>query len=260
MNDFSTHSGVEAELTPEATALFLDLDGTLAEFQTDPAEVRLDPSLLELIRVLHQALGGALAVVSGRRIADLDRLLRPLRLPLAGQHGRERRDAAGHRHGVPADPEIEAVRPRVAEFAASHEGVLLEDKQSSLALHYRRAPASAGAVRAFVDGLLAGIAPSLRALEGKMVVELVGGHTDKGKAIAAFMAERPFRGRRPVFLGDDVTDEDGFRVVNAAGGISIKIGEGPTAARQRLPDVAAAKDWLSRLAVSAAPAEMERKP
>lgn len=257
MNDLSSHAVTEAELSPDGTALFLDLDGTVAEFQTDPAEVRLDPPLLKAILILQRKLGGALAVISGRRIGDLDRLLLPLKLPLAGQHGRERRDAAGHCHRLPADPDIEAVRPRIAAFAAEHEGVVLEDKRSSLALHYRRAPRHAAAVRAFADRLVADVAPTLRVLEGKMVVELIGSQADKGTAIAAFMAEPPFRGRRPVFLGDDVTDEDGFRAVNAAGGLSIKIGEGPTAAQHRLPDVAAAAAWLRRFAEASAPAGAE---
>jgi len=258
MNEFRQHPAAPAQHTRDGTALFLDLDGTLAEFHADPAKVRLDPALVALIGILRQALGGALAVISGRRIGDLDRLLQPLKLPLAGLHGRERRDASGRWHCMPPDPALDAVRPRVAAFAAGHRGVMLEDKQSALALHYRCAPDWADAVHAFATELAAETGSALHVLEGKMVAELIGGNADKGTAIAAFMAEAPFLGRRPVFLGDDRTDEDGFRAVNAAGGLSVKIGEGPTVARQRLSDIAAATEWLRAFARVAAPEEPGR--
>jgi trehalose 6-phosphate phosphatase len=234
-----------------ASAFFLDADGTLLEIAATPDAARPDPGLIGTLAALQRVSGGALALLSGRRIADLDRIFAPLVLPAAGIHGLERRRADGHVETM-ADASIATLRRPLAEFVAGERGVLLEDKGLSLALHYRGAPAREEAVRAFARSLLSKTGGTLRLLEGKMVVEFHASHADKGRAIEAFMAEAPFRGRRPVFAGDDVTDEDGFRAVAKLGGVGIRIGlAGPSAAAYRLPSVAALHVWLRKACAAA---------
>jgi len=229
----------------ERWALFLDIDGTLLDIADTPGAVATGCRELALIDALHQAADGALALISGRTIGSIDRLFAPLRLPAAGQHGFERRGADGRRrrHRFPAD-RLRPVAAELREFAAEHPGVMVEDKGASVALHYRLAPELGAAAR---DALAEAAAPLGALVEiqaGKMVWELKPAGADKGTAIAEFLSEPPFEGRVPVFLGDDVTDEQGFRVVAAAGGHAVKVGEGESAARWRLPDPAAARTWL----------------
>lgn len=232
------------------TALFFDFDGTLAPIVTDPHEVRLPARTADLLARLYTLTDGALAVVSGRPIAELDRLLKPLLLPVAGVHGRERRDGAGRKFDSnPDGSAVSAADGPLAAFAGRHAGTLIERKPGAVALHYRRRPELAKPVLELAREI-ARTHPALRLIEGKMVVEFCTGLVSKGDAVAAFMAEQPFAGRRPLFFGDDVTDEDAYPVVNAAGGLSVRIGPGETRAGCRLPDVEMLQDWLSRLAHS----------
>jgi trehalose 6-phosphate phosphatase len=229
-------------------ALFLDVDGTLLHFADTPDAVEVGEHLHRALERLAPLLGGALALISGRRIADLDRLFAPLVLPIAGLHGLERRDAGGTLHRLADEAGLDELRGPLAEFAAAHPGVLLEDKGQALALHYRRAPAAEGAARQLVERLAADRLDRLRVLDGKMVLEIKPRLANKGAAIGGFMGEAPFAGRRPVFAGDDVTDEDGFAVVNGLGGASIRVGdEGPSEAVYRLEDVQAVMEWLEAL-------------
>jgi len=233
-------------------ALFLDVDGTLLEIAGTPDAVAASGEIAALLARLRPLLGGALALISGRRIDDLDAIFAPLILPAAGLHGLERRDARGRRHGIVDAPALDALRAPLRDFAAAHPGAMLEDKGQTLALHYRQAPGCRDEAKALLDALLTG-RQDLQMLEGKMVFEIRPRRTDKGDAIAAFLAEPPFAGRRPVFLGDDATDEDGFRLVNDRGGVSIRVdGEATvraqTAARYRLADVGAVAAWLARVA------------
>jgi trehalose 6-phosphate phosphatase len=140
------------------------------------------------------------------------------------------------------------VRARLEAFAAGHPGVLIEDKALTLAAHYRLAPAAGSTLGALVERLAADSGGALAIQRGKMVFELRPAGKDKGTAIAEFLDEAPFRGRTPVFLGDDLTDEYGFSIVNGRGGVSVKVGDGPTEAAARLPDVDAVRAWLERLA------------
>jgi trehalose 6-phosphate phosphatase len=229
-------------------ALFLDLDGTLVEIADTPETVRIDVRLRQWLAALRCALDGALALVSGRAITDIDRLIGMPDLAIAGLHGLERRDVAGcvHRAAVVG---LEDARERLVAFAGRWPGVRVEDKGATIALHYRQAPDAEAKARALVQEIVTD-RTDLMALQGKMVVEIKPHHSDKGAAIAAFMAEPPFQGRVPVFAGDDVTDEDGFAVVNSLGGHSIRIGGGtPSQAQRRLPDVKAMHAWLERAAV-----------
>jgi trehalose 6-phosphate phosphatase len=237
-----------ASARPAGIALYLDVDGTLLHIAETPDAVTVGRETIELLLRAHAALGGALALITGRTIADVDRIFAPLALAVAGQHGFERRDAAGivHRHARHV-PGLVEVRSELDAFAAAHPGVLIEDKGLTLALHYRLAPRAGPAVVALAERIAAGSAASLVIQLGKMVVELRPAGRDKGTAIAEFMDEAPFRGRTPVFLGDDLTDEHGFGIVNGLGGLSVKVGDGPTAARLRLAGVDEVRRWLARL-------------
>ncbi len=227
-------------------AYFLDVDGTLIDIAATPDAARVDLPLLGLVRQLHRASDGALALVSGRSLADLEQRLGDTRVPVAGQHGMERRDAGGglHGHGS-ASQAMCAIRARLAPVLARHPGLLLEDKGLSLALHYRQAPQLAGYVHRLLGKLVTEAGDGLRLQRGKRVLEVKPIGCDKGTAIEDYLGEMPFRGRRPVFIGDDVTDEHGFAVVNRLDGISIKVGAGRSCARYRLADVNAVRQWLA---------------
>lgn len=231
-------------------AFFLDIDGTLLEHAATPDAVHVDAPVRTLLGALHAGTGGALALISGRALADVDALFAPLKLAVAGQHGVERRDAAGRMH-LHAD-ELQPLRraaARIAAFAAAHEGLVFEDKGHNLALHYRRAPRLAGEARALIESLAAELGEGYELQAGKMVLELKPWGRDKGTAIEEYMAEAPFRGRTPVFVGDDLTDEFGFGVVNRLGGVSVKVGAGATIARWRLVDAPAVRAWLGQWTV-----------
>jgi trehalose 6-phosphate phosphatase len=227
-------------------AYFLDVDGTLLDLADTPGAIQVDAALLELIARLYQASDGAVALVSGRALTDLDARLGVLRLPMAGQHGLERRDTAGRLwlHAPPPEAKS-AIKAALAPVLERHPGLLVEDKGLTLALHYRRAPMLAGYVHRLMAQLAAEADGVLELQKGKRVCELKPAGIDKGTAIAEYLAEAPFRGRRPVFIGDDVNDEHGFAEINRFGGISIKVGSGRTGARYRLPNVAAVRRWLA---------------
>jgi trehalose 6-phosphate phosphatase len=226
-------------------ALFLDVDGTLLDIAERPDQVDTHKVDCALVEGLQRAAGGALALISGRSLAQLDAMFAPLRLPAAGQHGYERRDVRGqrHRHRFPVDT-LRPAKDALREFAGRYPGLVVEDKGASVALHYRLAPHLEQAALDAVRTASAPLGGAVQIQGGKMVWELKPAGADKGLAIEEFMGEPPFAGRIPVFLGDDVTDEHGFHVVNQLGGHSIKVGEGDTAARWRLLDPAAARAWL----------------
>ena len=235
-------------------ALFLDVDGTLVAIAPTPEAVRVEPRLLPLLERLSKASDGALALVSGRSLSGIDTLFRPLLLPAAGLHGWERRRADGTLapSGEPTAI-LEPLRPLLTAFAATRPGLLLEDKGGSLALHYRLAPHYGAAVCQRAREITAAES-RLRLIAGRKVVEFVPRGSNKGEAIAEFLAEPPFAGRIPVYAGDDTTDEDGFAAVNRQGGLSIKVanpegrGRRGSDARYRLPSVAAVHGWLAAVA------------
>lgn len=233
---------------PGAPALFLDVDGTLIDIAANPQAVRVPPPVVTLLSRLHRAAQGAVALVSGRSLDELDRLFHPLTLPAAGVHGAERRSADGAVHRLPAPPLPE--RDAVLEALRTHHpGVVIEDKGVAVAVHYRAAPAAEGAVRAAVAHVVDRSAGRYRVQAGKMVCEIVPAEAGKDRSVRAFMEERPFRGRVPVFVGDDVTDEQGFAAAAALGGFGVRVGAvGTTVARWQVPSVAAALDWLSAMA------------
>jgi trehalose 6-phosphate phosphatase len=238
---------------PRELALFLDVDGTLLHLAATPEAVTIDRKTIELLARVHRATDGRLALITGRGIGDIDRLFAPLTLLVAGQHGFERRDVAGtvHRYAQPT-PLLAACRDRLAAFAREHPGVLIEDKQLTVAAHYRLAPAVEPQLEALVARLAMDSAGALTVQRGKRIFELLPAGKDKGTAIAEFMGEAPFRGRTPLFIGDDLTDEYGFSIVNGLGGISVKVGEGSTEAQLRLPNVDAVRAWLDSLTATSA--------
>lgn len=226
--------------------MFLDVDGTLLDIAAHPDDVRTTPRLKLLLRRAQGRLGGSVALVSGRSIANLDRLFSPLVLPAAGLHGVERRRADGAmQYSAAMDDRLHALKHHLMEFAERHPGILVEDKGAAIALHYRNAPRLKDQSIHMMTDLARAAGPDFHLQEGKMVLELKPSGHDKGSAVKHFMREPPFLGRTPVFAGDDVTDEDGFGAVNELGGLSIRVGiEGPTQARCRVANVDELLAWM----------------
>ena len=239
---------MRAHYPPPATedlAFFLDVDGTLIALAETPDAIRVDAALLALIARLYRASGGAVALITGRAIEDLEKRLGPLHLPLAGQHGLERRDAAGHmRRHAPPKSVMRDIKDVLVPIVARHPDLLLEDKGLTLALHYRSVPQLASYVHRTMAMLAREAHANLEVQRGKRVAEIKPAGYDKGTAVSEFLAVAPFRGRRPVFIGDDANDEHGFAEVNRMGGISIKVGKGKSCARYRLDNVDAVRTWL----------------
>lgn len=227
-------------------ALFLDFDGTLAEIAPTPDSVRVEPGLAAVLERLRDRLDGALAIVTGRPISVIDGFLAPARLDAAGLHGVERR-VGGERSGAGAG-DHPALRAQVAllhEAARSLPRVLIEDKGASVAVHWRLAGAEdARRAEALVVAAAAALGGAYRLQLGKAVGELVPAQATKAHAIRAFLERAPYAGRRPVFLGDDRTDEIAFAGVIEDGGVAIRVGAGETAASRRLPDPAAVRALL----------------
>lgn len=226
-------------------ALFLDFDGTLVDFADDPMAVAIRPATFASLRILQDRLDGALAIVSGRRIADLDHFLAPWTFSAAGVHGLELRQAPGSQVRRVARPEdLEPVRIALAAGVATEGRLRLEDKGTALVLHYRGAPELAGFASRLMEDAVAGL-DGLKVMAGNNIVEVHPAGMDKGEALAALMASAPFAGRVPIYAGDDTTDEFAFRALARWNGIGIKVGEGQTAATRRLRDVAAVEQWLN---------------
>lgn len=225
--------------------LFLDLDGTLLHLRDDPATIRADAALLALLENCAARLGGALAIISGRPIADLDACFEPLRFAAAGIHGVERRGADGTTTTLRVT-QSDKLRNAATQLRKDMEDMpmsVLEDKGASLALHWRRAPQDAPALRQLATATLQQLGPAFRLQEGNCVTELLPRAVNKGEAVHAFLREAPFLGRKPVFVGDDLTDLPGFAAVRAAGGHGIAVGE-RVSADYRLVDVDAVRAWL----------------
>lgn len=227
-------------------ALFLDMDGVLAPIEATPEAVSADPRRTAVLTRLERRLDGRLAIISGRTIAEIDRIVDGAVASVAGVHGLERREAGVLRRSV-ADPALGDAVAAFRDFARARPGVRVEDKGLSTALHYRLAADHAHAALDLARDLAAGAGLSL--LRGDMVVELRTPGADKGTALAAFMVLAPFKGATPVMLGDDLTDEDAFRVAADLGGYGVLVGPPrPTAASWRLPRQGDVLDWLEALA------------
>lgn len=231
--------------TGERWALFLDVDGTLLGFADDPNHVRVPGALMTTLATLRECLDGALALVSGRRIDDLDQLFAYPGWAMAGLHGLQRRSDDGSEFDFQTEStSLCDLQQGARALAAQLPGVRLENKGACVALHCREAPQQEAALAAGARQL----AHSLRGYEvqpGDHVYELKPADIDKGRALEAFLDESPFRGRTPVYLGDDLTDEHAFNVVNARNGISVRVGQRePSEALFTLSNPAAVQDWL----------------
>lgn len=224
-------------------ALFVDFDGTLVEIASAPDAIKVPTDLAARLEGLHASLDGRLAVVSGRSIEDLENHVDNLRVSLAGSHGVSRRRADGSGLGPTPLALPEEAITALREFAGAHE-VTFESKRHGGALHYRARPAAEDMVRAFAAELAE--RHGLAVKHGKAVAELVQPGADKGAAVRAFMAESPFAGTLPIFIGDDLTDEDGFQAVRGFEGFGIAVGDRPSRhARYRLETVTDVHEWLT---------------
>ncbi|RJK98983.1 trehalose-phosphatase [Paracoccus siganidrum] len=230
---------------PADAALFLDFDGCLVEIAPTPDAVRVPPELPPVLSRLHDRLGGAVALISGRAAGDLRRFLPGFPGAVAGSHGAEL-----SLPGQPVRPvmaadgfDVARLQDRVRQLAAPHPALLVEPKPHGVVLHYRAAPDLGGWVtQAMIR--LAGDYPMLALQPAKMAVELRPAGAGKDRALAGLMAQPPFAGRLPVYAGDDLTDEAAIAEAQALGGFGVKVGPGDSAARHRLPDPAAVLRWL----------------
>jgi trehalose 6-phosphate phosphatase len=212
-------------LRPGGAAVFLDVDGTLIDFGPAPDDVEIDASTLKFMQDASDTLGGALALISGRSLAQLEALFGHARFPAAGLHGMERRDACGRLHVHPTERLPQSLVDELGEIAERHPGVLLEDKGRAVALHYRQAASLHDMLHREVHALARRHGgDELQVQPGAYVLELKPSGITKAHAIEAFMLEPPFAGRTPLFAGDDLTDLHGFDAVDRLGGVSIAVG------------------------------------
>lgn len=244
MPGMSAHSRLPPPPLPARDwALFLDVDGTLLDLAPTPDSVHVPPELRNDLGRLHEALGGALALVSGRRIETLEALFAPLNLPAIGLHGLQK-SVGEHYATHELHQDFAAVDAAALDLAAKFAGSVVEHKGITYALHWRNAPAAEEPFVELAHWALT-LLPGYCLQRGHDVIELRPDGHDKGDAVAALLEEPPFRGRLPVFVGDDLTDEFGFDAVNARQGLSVLVGErSPSAATLGLHGPAAVRDWL----------------
>lgn len=227
------------------SALFFDFDGTLTDIAEHPDAVTVLPEVPMRLAALAQDLNGAVAVVSGRPVSEIDHWLQPVKLPVAGVHGAERRGPDGFLRRI-AMPDLTPAREFVEDLVRRHPSLLMEVKPGALALHFRGADA-------LEDECVAAMTEAQRRTEGmalmcgKKVIELKPRRASKGQAVRAFLDEQPFRSRRPWVFGDDVTDEVAFETVLGLGGVAVKVGLGETLAPYRLADPAALHAWMDEV-------------
>ena len=230
-------------------AFFLDIDGTLIDIAATPDGVVVPPGLPATLESLCDRTGGALALLTGRDIETVDRLFAPYKLPVGAVHGVLMRRNADDDAGIAPHPALPDIRRRFEAFAQAHGGALVEDKGTAVALHFRADPKLASAAEVLVAAALAEAGAGLMIQPGKMVLEVRPVGSDKGTALAAFMEGAAFKGRRPVAIGDDVTDEAMFQAAVAAGGVALGVGppRGETAAITAFAGPADVRNWLAAL-------------
>jgi trehalose 6-phosphate phosphatase len=234
-------------------ALFLDFDGTLVDIVERPDAVAVDPGLPDVLTKLQDRLGGALAIISGRPVSFLDGRFVPHEFDMAGLHGLEHRIAGRLSMCDPDEhPALRDMVQRLKRIVAEKEGVLIEDKGCSVAVHWRLAPHERDFALATAQAAIEALGSDYRLQHGKAVAEILPSAAGKGKVIERFLQEAPYQGRRPIFVGDDLTDENGFKTVNAHGGLSVRIGPGDTVAKVRLGTPADLRHCLSAWAFEGA--------
>lgn len=228
-------------------ALFLDFDGTLVDIAPRPDAVVVPRGLPDILAVLRDKLEGALALISGRSIATLDAALAPYRFDAAGLHGLEYR-CAGQLHGCDPDsrPELRRALVCLREHLAARRGIVIEDKGCAIAVHWRMAPDHQAQAMEAAKQTCLSLGDGYRLQPGRMVAEILPAKSDKGQAIATFLRQHPFRNRRALFIGDDVTDEHGFEMVNALSGVSVRVGRAvPSKARYWVDSPAELRERLA---------------
>jgi len=234
------------KIDPLRDALFLDIDGTLLDIAPRPEDVAVPPTLVDDLGRLQHKLGGALAFISGRPILEADRLFAPLRLCGAGAHGAEWRLSPGGE--VEAGPSLShELRDELAAAFADLDGVIVEDKIYGVAVHYRRAPRKGGEAGRRVMALAEKRGKEIKIIHGRKVLEVVPSSNDKGTALERLMAVAPFKGRRPVFLGDDTTDLAAIAVCLKKGGLAARVGHGASR-RNAFASPATVRAWIHEIA------------
>ena len=235
---------------PDRVAIFLDLDGTVLDLKPRPDEVALPPDTRDAIAVLADRLGGAIAVITGRELGDVDRIVAPLRLPVAALHGARLRRYGGGRPVSGGEAPPARLTAALTAFVDQRPGLALEDKGASVAVHFRATPERESEVNEHVGGLVEKFAPDHELQPGKMVMEVRPKGVDKGGALKMLMEQPPFAGRIPIVCGDDLTDEFAFEAAIALGGSAVLVGEAgrPSAATYSVSGPAALRDWLEALA------------
>jgi trehalose 6-phosphate phosphatase len=227
-------------------AWFFDIDGTLVEIASAPSRIVVSDDLPHIISRLRVLSGGAVSLITGRSVSDVEKFFPIDGIAVAGQHGLEMRDPSGEVEiAFTSGADFAAIRSELSDIASRHEGLIVENKGESIALHYPQAPRLAGYAHRVKRKIREAHGSDLTIQKGKRVVELKPAGANKGSAIRELMLAPPFAGRMPVFVGDDVTDEAGFRLVNSMGGHSIKVGPGKSEAKWRLRDVRDVRQWLS---------------
>ena len=240
----ATSLPLPSSISVHRDALFLDFDGTLAEIAPSPDLVAFTPQARAVLETLVQCFSGAVAIVTGRKISEIDHHLAPLKLPVSALYGLVHRASDGAISDLrPPGTLVARASAVLKDFVEQHPGLLLELKGQTIALHYRARPEMGHTCRAAARAALDG-ENGLKLIDGKMVVEIAPAEADKGRAVLTFLDEPPFFGRRPVYIGDDVSDEAAFKVALELGGIAIKIGRGRTVARHRADDNAEILQWL----------------
>jgi trehalose 6-phosphate phosphatase len=230
-------------------AILLDIDGTLLDLAPTPREVWVPPDLAETLSRLYDKTSGALALVSGRSLNDIDLIFAPEQFPAVGGHGAEMRISTDNEavatHAPPMDKEL---KRRLAAIAKLSPGILLEDKGYSLALHYRLAPHAEKAIYAAVSLIRADLpnAP-IEVLPGKCVCEIKQSGFDKATGVRELMSHEPFRGRRPIFIGDDVTDESVFAIMPDLGGLAFSVGRRAHGVTGHFDEPRDVRAWLASL-------------
>ncbi len=235
---------------PSDWALFLDLDGTVIDIASTPDGVSVSSGLVESLSLLARGLDGAIAIVTGRRIAEADRLLAPLKLIAAGVHGAELRVTAGGEIASCAEPLPVSLMAAVTDLCRDWPGVLLEPKRSSIAVHYRAAvPAAGPALEQALQRLLESTADHLILCHGRKVLEVVPKDISKGAALESMAELTAFRSRRPIMIGDDISDETAFDAAVRLDGLALRVaGEHFTKDTAQFESPAQVRRWLAELA------------
>jgi trehalose 6-phosphate phosphatase len=243
-------------IDPTEFAILLDIDGTLLDIAATPHDVRVPPALRKTLATLKERTNGAIALVSGRSLSDIDLIFAPLKLSAVGGHGAEIRIGAnGKANGVQSRFLDRKTRSRLIEVAEVDEGVIMEDKGYSVALHYRLAPDKKRAIEDAVAAICGELpAGTVEVLPGKAVIEIKKSGFNKGTALRALMTQQPFAGRKPIFIGDDVTDEAAFAIVPEFDGLAISVGRMVPGVAQRFETPGDVRRWLERIAKIGLPA------